>query len=222
MTNAVNQYESLGLGQTATTAASGGKQSLGQADFLKLMTTQLQSQDPFKPMDSAQFLGQIAQFSTVSGIQSLNTGFASLSDSLTANQALQGASLVGRTVQVPGDTLALGASGAVTAAATLPSSGIVTATVRDSAGAIVREINLGTQAAGSLDISWDGNNGSGSRAAAGNYTVTAQLTAANGAQQALTTQIVTPVTAVRLGAQGLQLEVAGGRTVALSAVSTIR
>lgn len=222
MTNAINQYDALGLGQTAGSTASGGKQSLGQADFLKLMTTQLQSQDPFKPMDSAQFLGQIAQFSTVSGIQSLNTGFASLSDSLTANQALQGASMVGRTVQIPGDTLALGSSGAVTAAATLPSSGIVTATVRDGAGAVVREINLGTQAAGSLDIAWDGNTGSGNRAASGNYTVTAQLTGSDGHQQALATQIVTPVTAVRLGAQGLQLEVSGGRSVALSSVSSIR
>jgi len=219
MTTAINNYDALGLSQPVPAAT---KQSLGQEDFLKLMTKQMQSQDPFKPMDSAQFLGQIAQFSTVSGIQSLNSGFASLNSSLTANQALQGASLVGRTVQVPGDTLALGASGHVTATTTLPSSGTLTATVRNAAGAIVREINLGTRAAGSVDVSWDGNTNAGERAAAGNYTVTTQLTAADGKQQALATEIVTPVTAVLLGAQGLQLQVEGGRTVALSAVSSIR
>ncbi|MDO9452493.1 MAG: flagellar hook assembly protein FlgD [Stagnimonas sp.] len=219
MTTAINNYDALGLSQPVPAAT---QQSLGQEDFLKLMTKQMQSQDPFKPMDSAQFLGQIAQFSTVSGIQSLNSGFASLNDSLTANQALQGASLVGRTVQVPGDTLALGTSGSVAATTMLPSSGTLTATVRNAAGAIVREIDLGSQAAGSVDVRWDGNTDAGERAAAGNYTVTAQLTAADGKQQALTTEIVTPVTAVLLGAQGLQLQVEGGRTVALSAVSSIR
>jgi len=219
MTTAINDYHSIGLAQPTQT---GAKQSLGQDDFLKLMTKQLQSQDPFKPMDSAQFLGQIAQFSTVSGIQSLNTGFASLSDSLTANQALQGASMVGRTVQVPGDTLALGAAGSVTATGALPSSGNLTATIRDPSGAVVRQIDLGTHAAGPVDLAWDGQTTAGSRAPAGAYTVSLQLTAADGSAQAIPTEIVTPVTAVRLGAQGLQLEVEGGRTVALSAVSLIR
>ena len=219
MANTINGYESLGLAQPVQGST---KQNLGQADFLKLMTTQLQSQDPFKPMDSSQFLGQIAQFSTVSGIESLNSNFASLSRSLTANQVLQGASLVGRSVQVPGDTLALGSSNTVAASATLPSSGGLTATIRDAAGAIVRRIDLGTQSAGSVDVSWDGTTASGARAPAGNYTLRAELTNSNGNTQAVATQVVTPVTAVTLGAQGLQLVVEGGRSVALSAVSAIR
>ena len=220
MINATNPYESIGLAQPVSAAA--GKQSLGQADFLKLMTTQLQSQDPFKPMDSAQFLGQIAQFSTVSGIESLNTGFATLSENLTANQALQGASLVGRSVQVPGDALVLGAAGGITASATLPVSGSVSATIRDPSGAVVRHLDLGTQASGSLDIPWDGITDSGERAAAGIYSIRAELTAANGATEGLATQIIAPVTAVRLGARGLQLELAGEGTVALSSVTQIR
>ncbi len=220
MTNAISSnYDTLGFAKPTPAPAA---QSLGQADFLKLMTTQLQSQDPFKPMDSAAFLGQIAQFSTVSGIQSLNTGFASLNDSLTANQALQGASLVGRSVQVPGDTVALGGTGSATATTTLPASGVVAATVRDASGAVVRELNLGPQGTGALDLTWDGNTASGTRAAPGRYTLTAQLIASDGREQALATEIVAPVTAVRLGAQGLQLELDGGRSVALGAVSTIR
>lgn len=219
MTNAINSYDALGLSQPAASAA---KQSLGQADFLKLMTTQLQSQDPFKPMDSAQFLGQIAQFSTVSGIQSLNTGFASLSESLTANQALQGASLVGRSVQVEGNALPLGVSGTASASATVPTAGSLTATVRDAAGAIVRRIELGDQSAGTVEIEWDGNTSGGVRAAAGQYSLRAELMQADGSAEALATQITAPVTAVRLRPQGLQLELAGAGTVALSAVTRIR
>lgn len=209
------------LGSQAITQAS-PQQSLGQADFLKLMTTQLQSQDPFKPMDSAQFLGQIAQFSTVSGIQSLNTGFASLSDSLTANQALQGAALVGRSVQVPGDALRLGDAGTLTASATIPASGSVNATVRDSAGAVVRQIALGPQSAGDVDVSWDGLTDRGTRAPAGGYRLSVEVIGSDGRTQAAATQVIAPVTAVRLGAQGLQVEVAGVGQVPLTAVTQIR
>ena len=219
MTTAINSYDALGLSQPVQNAT---KQSLGQDDFLKLMTTQLQSQDPFKPMDSAQFLGQIAQFSTVSGIQSLNTGFASLNDSLTANQALQGAALVGRSVQVPGDALVLGATGSLDASAALPVGGLLRATIRDAAGAVVRHLDLGVQAAGNSAITWDGSTDSGERAAAGQYSIRAELTGSDGSSQALATQVIAPVTAVRLGAQGLQVEVAGSGIVPLSSVTQIR
>ena len=68
-------YADLGLAVKTQTAT---KKTLGQEDFLKLMTTQLQYQDPFKPMDNGEFLGQMAQFSTVSSIQSLQSSFAQL------------------------------------------------------------------------------------------------------------------------------------------------
>ena len=71
---------------------------LGQDDFLKLMITQFQNQDPFKPMENGEFLGQLAQFSTVSGIDSLNTSFSGLAGSIQDEQALQAANLVGRSV----------------------------------------------------------------------------------------------------------------------------
>lgn len=217
-TSAVDPYQSLGLTRPVQQA---GKQTLGQADFLKLMTTQLQSQDPFKPMDSAQFLGQIAQFSTVSGIQSLNEGFSSLASGLGASQALQGASLVGRQVQIAGDQVALGAEGGTTASATLGTSGTVTAIVRDASGAVVRRLDLGTRAAGEVAIAWDGLAEDGSRAAAGRYQLSVTRTDASGHGEALATQIQAPVTAVRLSAQGLQLEVEGIGTAALSAVTRI-
>ena len=69
---------------------------LGQEDFLHLMLTQLKNQDPFKPMESGEFLGQLAQFGTVQGLAGLQTSFDSLSSSLVSNQALQASSLVGR------------------------------------------------------------------------------------------------------------------------------
>ena len=60
------------LGIQQQNADSGPKDALGQAEFLKLMTTQLQNQDPFKPTDNTEMIAQMAQFSTVTGITEMN------------------------------------------------------------------------------------------------------------------------------------------------------
>ena len=99
MVDAVNGVDLAQLGLTQPKAEK--KKELGQEAFLNLMITQLKNQDPFKPLDSGEFLGQLAQFGTVSGLQDLQTKFDSLSSALVSNQALQAASLVGHTALVP-------------------------------------------------------------------------------------------------------------------------
>ena len=94
--------DTLGLSQTETTQLE--QQELGQDDFLTLMISQLQSQDPMNPMDSEAFMGQIAQFSTVEGIQQLNDSFDELAASLVSNQVLQASQLIGHSVLIPGST----------------------------------------------------------------------------------------------------------------------
>ena len=147
---------------------------LGQEAFLELMTTQLQNQDPFKPMESGDFLGQIAQFSTVSGIGDLNESFATFAGSLASNQALQASTLVGRSVL------------ATTEFGSLPEeqsfSGVVeitdTATdlnieILDSSGQVVKQLNLGAQDQGLAQFIWDGIKDDGSKAAPGEYRIQA-------------------------------------------------
>ena len=99
---------------------SSSKKELGQTDFLHLMLTQLKNQDPFKPLDSSEFLGQLAQFGTVSGLAQLQTSFDGLASSLTSDQALQASGLVGRSALVPGAE-ALLANGKLSGAVDLPS-----------------------------------------------------------------------------------------------------
>ena len=112
MVGAVNgtDFSNLGIG---VPKATDKKSDLGQGDFLTLMTTQLKNQDPFKPLDSGAFLGQLAQFGTVSGLAGLQTSFDSLKTSLISNQALQAASLVGRAALVDSSTMATGAGQSV-------------------------------------------------------------------------------------------------------------
>ncbi|HET8691826.1 MAG TPA: flagellar hook capping FlgD N-terminal domain-containing protein, partial [Steroidobacteraceae bacterium] len=92
-----NEYSALGLAATPKADAS---KELGAEDFLKLMLTQFQNQDPLKPLDNGDFIGQLAQFGTVTGLTQLRQDFGSLADSLVSNQALQASSLLGRDVLV--------------------------------------------------------------------------------------------------------------------------
>ena len=190
-----DKLESLGLSRQL---GAKKKDNLGQGEFLKLMTTQLQNQDPFKPMESGEFLSQIAQFSTVSGIQDLQKSFSSLAGSLHSNQALQASSLVGRTVMVPGDKLLLPSEGSAFGTLDLPSGAeAVTVRVRSASGTLINEMDLGPQGRGLLDIAWDGTTADGESAPPGVYTFEASARIA-GTETAVDTLSLTPVESVTL------------------------
>jgi len=219
MTSSVGSYESLGLGSPVQ---SSKKSEIGQADFLKLMTTQLQAQDPFKPMDSSQFLGQIAQFSQVSGLQTLNSAFSDLAGSLTANQTLQGASLVGREVLVAGNQLSLGSSGGAGGAIEVPQSGWLSVSISDASGQVVRHIDYGSQPAGRGDFAWDGLDDDGNRLPAGSYKFQAQVSSDGGGSVAASTFVLGQVIGVQPSGSGLQIEVSGLGTLPLSQIERIQ
>src|SRR5690554_1729192 len=146
-----------GLGAAASAALGGSRdESLGQADFLRLMTEQLKHQDPLDPMENSAFLGQLAQFSTVQGIQDLNgtvNGFSSL---MQSDQLLRGTALIGRDVLVPSDTMALGEEGGAGGIVAAPGPGTVVFQVSDANGQLVREFHATADSAGEVALDWDG------------------------------------------------------------------
>ena len=214
---ASNPYADIGLAKTVPQAA---KKSLGQEDFLKLMTTQLQYQDPFKPMENGEFLGQMAQFSTVSSIQELQTSFAQLAGSLQSSQALQASSLVGRHVLVPSTSGYLGDTEALTGAVEIPASGRVSVQVSDASGQVVRRLDLGVQPAGLSTFSWNGVSDLGEELASGTYKITAQLE--NGsAQQSLDTYAVGRVDSVAVDGSELTLDLRGMASVPFAQIRQI-
>ena len=149
------------------------KDQLGQAEFLELMIAQLKNQDPFKAMDPSQFLGQLAQFGTVSDIQEMQAAFGTLSDAMRSSQVLDGATMVGREVLVPSDEIALGADGAVHGALDVPTgTTALQVNIRDANGTLVRRMQLPTTS-GLNDFSWDGVADNGTRAPAGEYSIEA-------------------------------------------------
>jgi len=196
-------------------------QTLSQTDFLKLMTSQLQNQDPMKPLDNSEFVSQMAQFSTVSGIQNLQSSFSTLATSLSSGQALQASSLVGHNVLTPSTTAALTAGGTVSLGVDAPASGDVIVNVTDASGQLVRRIDLGTQSAGLSKFQWDGLDNSGSAAPAGKYTFTAVVGSGSQAQAA-TMLTAGKVNSVSLDSSGaLNLDVNGIGSVAFNTIRQI-
>ncbi|MDT8438403.1 MAG: flagellar hook assembly protein FlgD [Wenzhouxiangellaceae bacterium] len=157
---------------------------LGQDDFLRLMITQLRNQDPFQPMENGQFLGQMAQFSTVTGINQLNDSFAAASSALTSNQALQAASLVGREMLVPSESIHFdGTAPARGALAVPPGASGVSVSIFDASGELVRQFPATIDPAlGRADFSWDGLGADGEPLPAGTYRIEAQAQLPSGSQ----------------------------------------
>ncbi|MDT3735021.1 MAG: flagellar hook assembly protein FlgD [Denitratisoma sp.] len=142
-----------------------------QDRFLKLLVTQLRNQDPLNPMDNAQMTSQMAQISTVEGIDKLNATLKMILEGSNENQAMQAASLVGHGVLVPGSGLALSGGMAIGGIELEEPADRVTVTIKDANGIAVKTLELGGREAGSHGIGWDGKTDSGAQAVDGAYTI---------------------------------------------------
>jgi flagellar basal-body rod modification protein FlgD len=219
-------------GATGAGAAAGSGSATAQAAkdasdrFLTLLVAQLQNQDPLNPLDNAQVTTQLAQISTVSGINQLNATVAALGASFAASQSLQAAGLVGHDVVVGGNGLDLATDKATGTAAArggmslADDANAVTVTIADAAGTVVRTLDLGAQKAGDQFFEWDGKTDAGGRAEDGHYTFTVTATSSGKAvaNDALTRS---RVEAVATGASGLVLQLANGGQAALADVRQI-
>jgi flagellar basal-body rod modification protein FlgD len=201
-----------------------GTATLGGTNFLTLMLAQLKNQDPTSPVDSNQFLNQLASLSTVQGITQLNTSFGALSTSLVSSQALQASSLLGHQALVSSTTANLTANGSVSGAIDVPqTTSQAVVNISDSSGALVRQVNLGAQSTGLANFSWDGKQQDGSQAPAGQYTLSAQFAGATSGATAAGTYVNGIVQSVTMGAgqTGLTLNVSGLGSVPFSGVKQI-
>ncbi len=204
----------------AATAAASSQLAATQDRFLTLLVTQLQNQDPLNPMDNSQVTSQMAQLSTVSGINQLNATVQALSASMTSAQSLQATSMIGHAVLVPGNQIAM-AKGSSNAAVELSQpADKLTVTISDAKGNVVRTLQLGSQKAGIVDFQWDGKDDSGTTLADGtyNYAASAVLGSSTSTPTALTYGLVNSVS---LTSGVAQLNVGNMGDIALDAVRRI-
>jgi flagellar basal-body rod modification protein FlgD len=184
--------------------------TLGQDDFLKLMTTQLMNQDPLSPMENGEFLAQMAQFSTVNGITEMNTSIQSMADSFTSQRLMQASAMINKSALVEGSFASLDQEKGLRGAYVLDQATDGTQVViRNLNGEIVHVEQLGIQFPGTHEFMWDGEMENGLTADPGQYLV--QVNALeNGEVYSPTTLVYANVNAISTDASGeLVLEVAG-------------
>lgn len=197
-----------GLGIKTTAAANAaatsnvGKSTLDQSDFLQLMTAQLKNQDPFNPVDNTQMIAQMAQFSSVAGISSMNATLTSIAAKLGGTSTADALNYVGKTVLTEGATAYPRTSGGIAGAVELDGAATdVNVTIADTNGQVLKTIALGPQAKGSVSYDWDGTDSSGAAVGGGPYTVSVAATD-QGSSVASRSLVWAPVESVSLPSTG--------------------
>lgn len=191
-----------------------------QDRFMTLLVTQMKNQDPLNPMDNAQVTSQMAQLSTVTGIDKLNNTLESLIGSVQTGQSYQASSMIGHNVLVSGNEVRTNGAGGYFGVDLPIGADKLTVTIKDSAGSTVRTIALGAQEAGTLPLSWDGFADDGSVAKAGSYkfdvtaTTSGQSVAADGLSYA-------QVMSISNNASGIKLNLSNLASVSTSDVKEI-
>ncbi|MYN11636.1 flagellar basal body rod modification protein [Pusillimonas sp. TS35] len=182
-----------------------------QDRFLTLLVTQLQNQDPLNPMDNAQVTSQIAQLSTVNGINQLNNTLLALSGQMDVSQSMQAANLIGKGVLVPGAKVSLGGETGAKEATPFgvdvmsPAKQVIV-TVLNSAGEAVRRMELGPKSAGVLSLQWDGKSDAGVELPNGAYTLKVEATNNDGQPVLAEALTYGQVASVAYSSSGLQLD----------------
>jgi flagellar basal-body rod modification protein FlgD len=191
-----------------------------QDRFLKMLVAQLQNQDPLNPMDNAEITSQMAQLSTVTGIDKLNETLLALSNSMALGQSVTATSMIGHGVLVEGSALNLVNGSAVGGMQLTQAADSVTVTIKDSSGNIVNKLQFGAQDAGVLPFSWNGETSTGATAADGKYTFSVEAVL-DGSSSTPAALAYGQVNAVTPGTQGATLEVSDLGSFLLSAVKQV-
>ena len=198
-------------------------ESMGQTEFLKLFTTQLQNQNPLDPVKNEAFVAQLAQFSQLEATTNMSTSLNSMVSSMSGERMLSGAALIGKKVAVPDAPAILKNGQPIESTLTLANGAdAVRFDVLNAKGESVRNKVLGPQTAGSVNWAWDGLDDAGNALPEGSYSIKAQV--ANQGQ--ITPGSVMTLSTVRSITQNatdgsLTLEVDGGKSIALSAVQRV-
>jgi flagellar basal-body rod modification protein FlgD len=217
VTTVNNSTSSTAATSTGSTGVATQTADQMQTTFLKLLVAQINNQDPLNPVDNSQMTSQMAQINTVGGIQQLNTSLQGLVNQFSSMQMLQGSTLIGHTVTVPGNSLTVNSStGQGIGAYSLPTSASsVQVQITDASGKVVGTINQGSQAAGQQTFSWDASSYP-------NTALTFKVVATNGSSTVTpTTYMAQTIDSVGMSSGALSLGLSNGSTVPYANVNNI-
>ena len=197
---------------------------LGQEDFLQLIVAQIQNQDPFEPVENGAFIGQLAQFGTVDGVNNLNDAFAEFSQSLLGNQALNAAALIGKSVLLEDNQISVKEDQPVESFINADGiSGVATVQISNTAGELIATKQVSLINPGLNSFTWDGKDSNGNQVPAGTYFLSA-TTFSGDAELALSTSVKNEIQSVNINNSvtgAVELGLASGKTILFNEITQI-
>ena len=210
-----NVYNSTGLSEQVATKKN---DTLGQDEFLLLLVTQLQHQDPLDPMDSTEFTAQLAQFSSLEQMTAMNKTLTSIRETQNGLSYMQATSYIGKNVTALGNMIALSNGDGADIKFNMESSASqVVVSIYDEYGDLVNKIEKGTTDKGAVSVYWDGLKSDGSPAPEGFYGYSVLAVDQNGKPVAVETTVTVQITGVDLRVTTPYL-ISGDRAVPLDSV----
>ena len=199
---------------------SSTKNLLGKDDFLKLLTTQLQNQNPLNPMDGTEFIAQLAQFSSLETLQDISSQIKEMVMSQNSMQAAIATGMIGKKVKTGDGEISL--KGKAEMNYSLPQDAAkVKISILDSSGKLVREVETASQATGSRSFTWDGKDSNGKVLPDGTYNFKVEALNASGNQIEVTPLSGGTVTGVSIENNTIYLVLDGNRKVPMSGVTEV-
>lgn len=191
-----------------------------QDRFMTLLVTQMKNQDPLNPMDNAQVTSQMAQLSTVTGIDKLNETMAALISSVQVGQSYQATSMIGHNVLVSGNTVSTEGAGGYFGVELPVGADKLSIAIKDAAGNTIRNVELGAQSEGTLPLTWDGKTNDGTVAATGDYKIEVNATIGGQAVEAATLGYAKVLSVSNMNG-GIKLNLSNNSSVATTDVKEI-
>ncbi len=210
------------LQQSSDPSKTAPNDMLDQADFLRLLTAQLMNQDPTKPMDPTDFISDLTQMSQLEATTQMNASVLAMTEGFQSLQVLQGAALIGKSVQAEGEEMShiQGVETKFQLDLRQPLTD-VTVVISDGSG-LVRQLDLGNVNQGEKQVAWNGVDNVGAERSSGQYRLTVFGTDANGELQSIQSIVPSRVNSVGINPDGsMHLTLATGEKVALEAVREI-
>lgn len=218
--------DSILSGLSSTTAKSSSSSTASSAldkdDFLQLLVTQLQHQDPLNPLDDKEFIAQLAQFSSLEQMNNVASGITAINDTLAKQDTLSAANYIGKSVVADGNTISKIDSGITPVYFTLhDAASKVTVNVYDQNNNIVSTQTLNSMQAGEYNFSWDGLDYNGKEASNGKYSVYFSAEKADGSAALVDTEVTGVIVGISKDSEGTSFTLSDGRTVSFDDITMV-
>jgi flagellar basal-body rod modification protein FlgD len=197
----------------APTTSNGTSAADLSKNFLKMLTVQLQNQDPMNPMDNAAMTSQLAALNQVDGINKLNTSVTSLVAQMQSANFMNLSSSVGKTALAEGSQVYFSGQAVGMAAKLDTSAASLKAVIRDSNSQIVNQFDFGPTPAGMTDFIWDGGDDAGKQVMAGMYTLELTAIDAQGKTSAPASYVGAMVASIGQEGTDMKVGLSDGRNI---------